>query len=123
MIATDSNYATWNKEMNNFDYDAHIRNVVENYKGDVTVLGNAIGMLVLLRYVGWKVIRIVYSAETCLKYERILGVKIKEIAPERGEFAYKSLGLMLIDMVGGYWNFVAQRKGPPELKKGYNIFA
>ena len=34
-----------------FDFDSHIQRTIENYQGDATVLGNAIGALVLGRYV------------------------------------------------------------------------
>ena len=109
--------------MNDFDYDAHIKSLIENYKGDAPILGNAIGMMILGRHVGWRVIRMIYSTETYIKYERILGIELKTIIPERGEFAYKSLGLAIIDAIGGYWNFVNSRRGTPELKQRFHIFA
>lgn len=106
-----------------FDFDSYIRDLVENYQGDAVLLGNAIGALVLGRYVGWRVLRLMYSAATYTKYQRILGLQFKAVLPERGRYAYKSLGLNIIDKVGGFWDFVRRAAGPPELKEQHHLLS
>ena len=88
-----------------FDFDSHIHKVIENYQGDAAALGNAIGALVLGRYVGWRVLRVVYSSPTYTKYQTLLGIQFKDVLRERDVLSSKSLGLAILDRVGGFWDF------------------
>ena len=99
-----------------FDFDDHIRGVVEAYQGDATVLGNAIGALVLGRLVGWRALRVVYSNNSYSRYQKILGIQFKDVLRERGIYAKKSLGLSILDEVGGFWDFCRSSVGPAELQ-------
>ena len=99
-----------------FDFDTHIRGVVEAYQGDATVLGNALGALVLGRYVGWRVLRVVYSNKSYIKYQKILGIQFKDVLRERDIYAKKSLALRILDEVGGFWDFCRSSAGPAELQ-------
>lgn len=94
-----------------FDFDKHIENTIDNYQGDGNALAHAIGYLVLGRYVGWRVIRIICSKDTCAKHQKILGIDFKEVLPERGHFARKSRALSFLDKAGGFWDYV-RRSGP-----------
>lgn len=105
-----------------FDYDGFIESVIARYQGDATLLSSAIGALVLGRYVGWRVLRVVYSNTTYLKYQNILGIDFKEVLPERGLYVRKSIGLRILDGLGGFWDFVRRSAGPDELKTNHNIF-
>ncbi len=98
-----------------FDFDDHIRGVVEAYQGDATVLGNAIGALVLGRLVGWRALRVVYSTGSYTKYQKILGIQFKDVLRERDIYSKKSLGLSILDEVGGFWDFCRSSAGPAEL--------
>ena len=98
-----------------FDFDAHMQRTVENYQGDATVLGNALGALVLGRYVGWRVLRVVYSNKSYIKYQKILGIRFKDVLRERDIYAKKSLALRILDEVGGFWDFCRSSAGPAEL--------
>jgi hypothetical protein len=104
-----------------FDFDLHFQSVIENYRGDATVLGNAIGALVLGRYVGWRALRVIYSSPAYSKYQNILGIQFKDILRERDIYSKKSLGLSILDQVGGFWDFVRSASGPPELKSQHHI--
>jgi hypothetical protein len=104
-----------------FDYDGYIENLIANYKGEGAVLGNAIGMLVLGRYVGWRVVRLVYSQNTYMKYRDILGVDIKDVVPERGRLARKSLALAILDKIGGFWDLVSHGAGPDRVKACFRV--
>jgi hypothetical protein len=100
-----------------FDFDAHIRGVVEGYQGDGTALGDALGALVLGRLVGWRTLRVIYSNKSYTKYQKILGIQFKDVLRERDIYAEKSLGLRILDEVGGFWDFCRSSAGPLELHR------
>lgn len=104
-----------------FDFDAHIRGVVEGYQGDGTALGDALGALVLGRLVGWRALRVIYSTRSYSKYQKILGIQFKDVLRERDIYAKKSLGLRILDEVGGFWNFCRSSVGPPELHRQRSV--
>jgi len=105
-----------------FDFDKHIEGLIDNYHGDGNALAHAIGYLVVGRYVGWRVIRIICAKETYAKHQKILGVEFKDVLPERGRFARKSLALSFLDRVGGFWDYV-RRSGPiPGLNASRSTF-
>lgn len=104
-----------------FDFDSHIQSVIENYHGDGTALGDAIGALVLGRYLGWRALRVVYSNSSYSKFQCLLGIQFKDVLRERDIFSYKSLGLAVLDRVGGFWDFCRSSSGPPELKHQRNF--
>jgi|WetSurSiteA1Bulk_404760.scaffolds.fasta_scaffold29676_2 hypothetical protein len=84
----------------------HIDKVTKDYKGDITVLYSAIGVLSLGESFGWRVLRITLGSPTYTKYQRILGIDFKTQFPERGRYAHKSLGLKIADQTGNFWNVV-----------------
>lgn len=88
------------------ELDAHINNLMATYKGDVTLLADAIGALRLGQSFGWAVLMIVYSPVTYRKYQKILGLDFKEILPEKGEFAERSRGYQLVTDIKKFWKIV-----------------
>ncbi len=104
-----------------FDFDSHIQRTIENYSGDATALGNAFGALVLGRYIGWRALRVIYSSETYSKYQNILGIQFKDVLRERDILSRKSLGLAILDRVGGFWDFVRSASGPSDLKSQHRL--
>lgn len=82
-----------------------IEEVTKNFKGQCDELAEAIGMMVLGNLVGWRVVRLVCSRR-CWKMATELFGDPKELLPERGRYAYKSLGLAILDKVGGYWDII-----------------
>ncbi len=104
-----------------FDFDAHIQRTIENYQGDGTALGDALGALLLGRYVGWRALRVVYSNKSYSKFQNILGIQFKDVLRERDVLFKKSVGLTILDRVGGFWDFCRSSSGPVELKGQRNI--
>lgn len=105
-----------------FDFDTHIKGVIETYQGDAAILGNAIGALVLGRYVGWRVLRVVYSTRSYSRYQSILGVQFKDVLRERDVLSRRSLALRILDRVGGFWEFCRSSVGPQELVGKRSLF-
>lgn len=76
------------------------------FKGQFTELESAIGMLFIGRLFGWKVLYLVHSKATIRKYESILGESVRELFPEVGEYASKSVGFRLSQKFTSFWKLV-----------------
>jgi len=92
--------------MTDKEIDEHIYNLMATYKGDVTLLADAVGALRLGQSFGWAVLMIVYSPMTYRKYQKTLGLDFKEILPEKGEFAERSRGYQLVKDIKNFWQIV-----------------
>jgi len=79
---------------------------VSNFTGNANELESAIGLLWTGQYYGWKVLLLVHDRKTIKKYEKILNVNIREVMPEIGEKADKSLAWKLVQTVSNYWKAV-----------------
>jgi hypothetical protein len=77
------------------------------FHGVFDELEKAAGMLMVGRLFGWKVLSIIHSRRTLLKYEKILGIKIKDAFPPEGPLAKKSVGWAIVDKLGDFWKAVA----------------
>jgi hypothetical protein len=84
-----------------------IREAWANYGGhlgdDCSVLMSAIGALVFGREVGWKGIRVCMSASTFRKYEKILGIRFRDVVPERTSESTRIVGIQMADAFGKFW--------------------
>lgn len=83
---------------------------IANFVGMIDELESALGMLRIGHHVGWKVIYMVHSKKTVRKYEEILDIKVREIFPERGPSAGRSVGLALADRFTNFWKVVSGDK-------------
>lgn len=77
------------------------------YAGNFDELEKSIGMLMIGRLVGWKVLALIHNRRTILKYEQILGIKIKEEFPEVGPLANKSVAYEIVEKLGNFWKAVS----------------
>lgn len=84
-----------------------IEQVTNEYRGNLDDLYTIVGMVVIGRLMGWRVIRLVSSRRLWSLGCKLFGdLKSDEIMPERGLYARKSVGLAVVDKLGGYWDFV-----------------
>lgn len=83
-----------------------IDNAVKEFRGDATNLEKAIGMLTFGRHVGWKPLMLIHDKKTIRKYEGILAVELRDVLPEVGKLANKSVAWKIVQKVGGFWNAV-----------------
>lgn len=95
---------------------AIIDDAIDRYHGDCSILESAIGALIFGTKFGWRVLRISHSSHSYGKYEKILGVKFKEVCPERTELSKRSLALRLADSMGNFWD-LATGKVPGKSKE------
>ena len=59
------------------DLDDYLCKHIANFKGDAADLQSALGALVLGRHLGLRALRIMHSPATIRKYDRVLGIKLK----------------------------------------------
>src|SRR3954452_24357815 len=76
------------------------------FEGDATVLESAIGALVFGRLVGWHALRLMHAGRTFKRYEQILGVKFRDVLPDRTDQAGRLRGIRLADNIGKFWQAV-----------------
>ena len=84
-----------------------IDHATHNYSGYLDELESALGMYVLGRHVGWKVLYLVHSKKTVAKYESILGIKVRDEFPEVGPEADRSLGYRAAQALSNFWKVVS----------------
>lgn len=82
-----------------------IEDVTKNFRGQIDELALAVGLMVLGRLFGWRVMRLVLSRRAWSMATKLFGDP-KELLPERGRYAYKSVGLLISDELGSYWELV-----------------
>lgn len=85
-----------------------IEEVSTNFAGQLDDLQVAVGMLAVGRLYGWRVTRLISSKRHWTVACRLFG-DLKEILPERGDLAHKSVGLAIVDKAGDYWDVVSGR--------------
>ena len=89
------------------EYIEIINKATDKFVGQFDELENAIGMLMIGRLVGWKVLVLIHNKRTIRKYEEILGVNIRDMFPEQGPLAAKSLGYKAALALGNFWKAVS----------------
>ena len=84
-----------------------VEEATKAFKGQFDELENAIGMLMIGRLVGWKVLVLIHNKRTIKKYEDILGINVREFFPPEGPLTYKSLGYEIAQKIGNFWKAVS----------------
>ncbi|ATE61435.1 hypothetical protein CCZ27_17070 [Thauera sinica] len=80
---------------------------INDFTGNLNDLGSAIGMLMLGRRYGWRVVLLIHSPSTVRKYVKILGLRnLRDALPEVGELAHRSNAWKLIDGTANFWKVV-----------------
>ena len=89
------------------DIIPHIDPVIKDYRGNVNELEQAIGVWNVGRKLGWKVMLLVHDRKTLAKYEKILGIAIRETFPEVGPSAYRMMGFRMAETVSNFWKLIS----------------
>jgi hypothetical protein len=93
-----------------------IFDVSANYTGQMDDLYQAVGMLVVGRFYGWRVMRIAGTRPNWKTANQLFG-DLKTLMAEREEFAYRSLGLKMSDELGQYWEIIRGQEKIPDAQK------
>lgn len=88
------------------DIVPHIDKVTQDFKGQINELEQAIGMWLVGRQFGWKVMYLVHDRKTIAKYEKILGIEFRNEVPDVGRFAHKSVAWVAAKKVSNFWKAV-----------------
>ena len=84
-----------------------IDEAVRRFSGNVDELEQAIGMYMVGRHVGWKVLVLIHNKRTIRKYEDILGINIREFFKPEGPDAERSLGFRFASKLSNFWKAVS----------------
>ena len=92
-----------------------------SFKGQLDELESAVGMFMIGRLFGWKVLVLIHNKKTIRKYEEILGgINIRELFEPEGPLVEKSIGLEVAKRLGNFWKAVSGElkiEGRRELSK------
>ncbi len=84
-----------------------IDHAVDDFHGELNDLESAVGMLLIGRHYGWRVILLIHSPTTVRKYLKILGLKnLRDVLPEVGVLAHRSNAWRLLDSSKNFWKVV-----------------
>lgn len=78
-----------------------------HFSGQLDELESALGMLRMGHHFGWKVLYLIHSKKTIRKYEDILDIKIRDIFPDEGFSAKRSVGLEIAKKFSNFWKVVS----------------
>lgn len=83
-----------------------IARAIKEFSGDLTTLEGAIGAYFTGKELGWKPMLLVHEKRTIKKYEGILRVSFREVHPEEGPLAKKSLAWRASQKISNFWKAV-----------------
>jgi len=82
-----------------------INEKIADFSGQLDDLQVAVGILAVGRLYGWRVTRLISSKRHWSVACKLFG-DLKELLPERGVLAHKSVGLAIVDKAGDYWGII-----------------
>ena len=77
------------------------------FRGQGDELESALGMLLLGRRYGWRVVYLLHSKRTVRKYEGILGISVRKFFNETGPLTDRSVGYRVAEAIGNFWKAVS----------------
>ena len=83
-----------------------IDKAIQDYRGNVSELEAAIGVWIVGRQFGWKVMLLMHDRKTLAKYEDILGVDFRTQLDDVGSLAHKSIAWKAMETVSNFWKAV-----------------
>ena len=83
-----------------------LEKAASEFHGNGTTLESALGAVLLGRMYGWRVLKMIHSPATYRKYEKILGIKFRDICKEETKLTQKSLGMKIAAKLNNFWDVV-----------------
>jgi hypothetical protein len=84
-----------------------VQGAVQRFGGSFDELESALGMYMLGRYVGWKVLFLMHSKRTIRKYEQILDIRVRDEFDEEGSESDRSLAYTAAKTLSNFWKIVS----------------
>jgi hypothetical protein len=94
------------KELTDSELIELIDKAIDDYVGNSDELVNAIGVLMVGRKIGWRPTFLMHSTKSIKKYEKYLGIEFREILPDIGPKAKKSIAWRIGQKISNYWKLV-----------------
>lgn len=97
---------------------AVLENAIRQNAYQIDEIESALGMYLIGFHYGWKVLHLVHSKRTIAKYERLLGIKVREAFDEFGADADRTNAYKIIQSATSFWKLVSgDEKAPIQLDK------
>jgi hypothetical protein len=91
-----------------------IKDACTRFQGNCAVLESAIGALCWGRVVGWHGVRVMHSSRTMRAYEKILGVKFREVLPPTTDHSERLAGIRMAKSLGKFWQVITAGMVPAD---------
>ena len=78
-----------------------------NFRGGIDELEGALGMYMIGRHFGWKVLYLIHTKKTVAKYAGILGILVREEFEAETVDSHRSLGFKALTAVSNFWKVVS----------------
>ena len=94
---------------------------IHNFEGQLDELESALGMLLIGRHFGWRVLVLIHNKRTIRKYEELLGIEVRKYFPEITPASRRSFGYKIVEGAGNFWKAVSGDipvEGRREIAKG-----
>lgn len=92
----------------------HFEKSVKEFRGNAEVLENAWGALLVGTQVGWKVSFIMHNQTTIKKYEKITGVKFRDVCAPETDLSDKSMGYAIAKKLSSFWKAIRGEEAIPD---------
>ena len=89
---------------------------IVRFEGNMDELESALGMYMIGRHFGWKVLYILHSKRTIRKYEEILGISIRNEFEAEGPDAERSNGFRALKSITNFWKAISGETPIPDKK-------
>lgn len=83
-----------------------------NFEGSLEELEGALGMYMIGRHFGWKVLYVIHSKKTIRKYEQILNITVRDEFLEVGPDAQRSNGYRAVEFASNFWKSITSGQIP-----------
>lgn len=94
-----------------------LEKAVKEFQGNGTTLESALGAVLFGRAFGWRVLKMMHNPSTLRKYEKILGIKYRDICKEETKLTQKNVGMKIVATAKNFWEVV--RGTHPVKDKGH----
>lgn len=92
--------------MNQKDERDMIQHAIKEFSGYMPTLEGAIGAYFIGKELGWKPLFLIHEKRTIKKYEDVLGVSFRDVLPDEGKWAEKSIAWEAGKKVSNFWKAV-----------------
>ena len=83
-----------------------LEKATREYLGNGNTLESALGAVFVGRVYGWRVLKMMHNPTTYANYEKILGIKFRDICKEETKLTQKNVGMKIVAKWNNFWDVV-----------------